>query len=78
MPCSSLHCRSPDATVVAAPLRLGEPKTRPRERFITFVATPSMEYQASLLANNAVVLWLGGSRPYVHIDDIVEEIHAYT
>lgn len=57
---------------------MGDPKTRPRERFTTFVATPAMEHQASLLASNAAVLWLGGSRPDASDADIMEEIHVFT
>ena len=37
-----------------------------------------MEPQATLLASNAAVLWLGGSRPLATLEDISEEIHAHT
>ncbi|KAE8766585.1 hypothetical protein D1007_62167 [Hordeum vulgare] len=77
MPRSSSHrcSRAPGNSSMGG---LGDPESRPRERYTTFVATPAMEQQATLVANNAVVLWLGGSRSTIPIDDIIEEIHVHT
>ncbi|KAI5017004.1 hypothetical protein ZWY2020_037382 [Hordeum vulgare] len=74
---SSSRRRSP---VAANPSMggLDDPEFRPKERYVTFVATAAMEQQATLLANNAAVLWLGGSRPHATLEDISDEIHAHT
>ncbi|KAE8789139.1 hypothetical protein D1007_36700 [Hordeum vulgare] len=76
MPRSSSRRRSPAPTSSMG--GLGDPEARPRDRYTTFVATSAMEQQANLLANNAAVLWLGGSRRATSIDDIIEEVHAHT